>query len=155
MKGCKRIGAALLVLAGLAGPAIVHADTAPTRAAVLKDIEASIGNAADVARVYEALKSAVAREDAAAVADLLHFPLRVGVPGYDSPVRNRRTFLRHYRRIMHPGVVQAIADSRLEDVFVNSHGVMLGSGEVWITVWCRDRACDTTSAGVVTLQYEE
>ena len=155
MNGCRRIGAALLVLAGLAGPATVLADAAPTRADVLKDIQATIGNAPDVVRVYDALKSAVAREDAAAVADLLHFPLRVGVPGYDAEVRNRRTFLRKYRRIMHPGVVKAIADSRLEEVFVNSHGVMLGSGEVWIAVWCSDRACDTTRAGVVTLQYEE
>jgi len=47
----------------------------------------------------------------------------------------------------------AVKNQKYEDLFVNSHGVMFGSGEVWVNGLCKDNACKTLDVKVITIQH--
>ena len=82
------------------------------------------------------LQSAVLESDKAAVARMVYFPVTVRIHGKRRSV-DRRRFLVDYPDILNPAVRAAISAARFQSrsdyscVFWNSHGLMLGAGEIW------------------------
>ena len=61
-------------------------------------------------------------------------------------------FQRNYEKIITPEVVKAVSEQDFGKVFVNQQGVMIGSGQVWLSGQCLDQACTKTEVKVITIQ---
>lgn len=132
------------------------ADTAAIagNAHVDQTIDELLGDHAPYRAAIDALQSAVAKSDAAAVARLVHYPIDVTIDGSRTRIEDEQTFVAQYRRFMTPAIARAIVDTRYADVLVNYRGVMLGSGEAWINGICSSDSagCERFEVKVVALQ---
>jgi len=82
------------------------------------------------------LQDAVKRNDAAAVAALVEYPVRINRRQGRSHIGNPRAFASRYYEIFDHRVRSIVLNQRFENLFSNSRGVMLGDGEIWISGIC-------------------
>jgi len=118
-----------------------------------KSISDNIGDPAKFQAVLTGLKQAVSKHDAAAVADLVSYPITINPRTKTAlPVRTSQIFISHYDQIVTPHIADVIQKQKYEDLFVNYQGAMLGSGEVWIAGICKDKTCKQVDIKVKTIQ---
>ncbi len=98
------------------------------------------------------LQLAVAKHDTAAVAALVHYPIRVKLHGKPTDISKPQSFIKNYDNIITPDIVDVIEKQKYEDLFVNYQGAMLGEGEVWIIGFCIDDACKPPDIKIGTIQ---
>lgn len=140
----------LLALAGCARLGFGGEDHAPRR-----DRFAIAGlEEAQVRVALAELQRALAAEDAAAVAALVSFPLRVG----GRRVRTPQEMARDYGAIWTPSLQRLVMAQRVEDLFVNVQGVMLGNGALWLGGVCAPEsprgACRDPQVRVIAVNPE-
>jgi len=143
--------ASLILIAGiLLPPTLAAAQTSPT--ALDKSIDLSVGDHVKVQQLLTTLQQAVAKHDAAAVAALVHYPIRVNPGKKPFTVKNEKAFIKDYDDIITQDIAAAIFKQKYENLFVNSNGAMIGDGEVWITGFCRDKSCKQSDIKIGTIQ---
>jgi hypothetical protein len=108
-------------------------------AATMKNV-AGISNPVAFVQGLNQLKTAVADGNKAKVAAFGAYPLNVYAGGKKETIANARAFVQKYNRIMTSRVKAAILDQRVNQLFVNDQGVMVGSGQVWLSQ-SGSRAC--------------
>ncbi len=134
-----------------ANPAVPAAAPADD-ASVDQAIDRALGDHNQYRAVFSAFKQAVADHDAAKVALLVDYPLRVTIGGKKSRVGSAKEFVARYAQIMTPAIQAVITEQRYADLFVNSAGVMFGNGEVWLRGICKDPQCQHVDVKVGTIQ---
>jgi|SRR3989339_1337277 len=84
------------------------------------------------------LKMAVRHHRVKMMAQMIAYPLTVnGKP----TIQNKQAFIHSYSALFTSQVKKAIANQKLEALFVNYQGVMLGNGEIWINKqWTNGKA---------------
>jgi hypothetical protein len=119
-----------------------------------KSIDTMLGDHthSKVQRLVSDLQQAVAKHDPAAVAALVHYPIKINPGSKPLTIRTPRAFIARYDRIITPAIAAVIQKQKYEDLFVNYRGAMLGNGEVWITSHCLDKACKQTDIKIGTIQ---
>ena len=119
-----------------------------------KSIDTMLGDHthSKVQRLVTDLQEAVAKHDAAAVAALVHYPIKINPGSKPLTIRTPRAFITRYDRIITPDIAAVIQKQKYEDLFVNYQGAMFGNGEVWITSHCLDKACKQTDIKIGTIQ---
>ena len=143
--------ASLILIAGvLLPPTFAAAQTSPT--ALDKSIDLSVGDHVKVQQLLTTLQQAVAKHDAAAVAALVHYPIRVNPGKKPFTVKNEKAFIKDYDGIITQDIAAAIFKQKYENLFVNSQGAMIGDGEVWITGFCRDKSCKQSDIKIGNIQ---
>lgn len=115
-------------------------------------IEAVLGAPAPYEAAFKALQSAVARGDAAAVAALVHYPIRVRMGGRTLTIASADELQRRYAQVFTPPIAVVVTTQKYDALFVNAQGVMFGSGQVWMNGVCADRACREPQVKVVAIQ---
>ncbi len=129
------------------------APAAPAAEAPAEDararIESLLGDAAQFEKVFNAFKAAVVGGDRAAVVEEVRFPLNISG---GKKISGPGEFQRNYEKIITPEVVKAVSEQDFGKVFVNQQGVMIGSGQVWLSGQCLDQACTKTEVKVITIQ---
>jgi invasion protein IalB len=126
----------------------VHAEDKTTDQAIRE----TLGDPAIYRSVIEALQAAVKAHDAAGVARLVSYPIGVTIHGKKTTIPDARAFVANYDAIVTPAIAAVVENEAYEDLFVNWQGIMFGSGDVWINGICRDKACKSFDAKVVTIQ---
>jgi hypothetical protein len=116
-------------------------------------IDQAFGDHAKYQAMILSFQKAVATRDATAVAELVSYPISVSINGRKTTVSNAKAFIAHYDAIMTPDIVATVKNQKYEDLFVNSHGVMFGNGQVWVNGVCKDNACKTLDVKVITIQH--
>lgn len=111
-----------------------------------------LGDHAKFQQVMVTLQQSVAKHDPAAVASLIAYPLRATLHGRKTLIRTPQAFVKNYDGIVTPAIAAVIQRQKYEDLFVNAQGAMFGSGEVWITGICRDKACKQNDIKIQTIQ---
>jgi hypothetical protein len=148
--------ASLILIAGaLLAPTLQAAQTAPPAATLTpleKSIDLSIGDHVKVHQLLTQLQQAVAKHDAAAVAALVHYPIKVNPGKKPFTIKNEKAFIKDYDAIITHDIADAIFKQKYENLFVNSQGAMIGDGEVWITGFCRDKSCKQSDIKIGTIQ---
>ena len=142
---------ALFAVAACAAPALAVADPSATNGA----IDQAFGDHAKYEAVILSFQKAVAAHDAAAVAELVSYPIVVSVNGRKSTIQSAKAFIAAYDAIMTPDIVAAVTTQKYEDLFVTSHGVMFGNGQVWVNGVCKDEACKRLDVKVITIQHTD
>jgi len=144
----------LVLFAGTLLPLTIHAiqTTTPALTALDKSIDLSVGDHVKVQHILTQLQAAVAKHNAAAVADLVHYPIKVNPGKKPFIIKNEKAFIKDYDRIITQDIQDAIFKQKYENLFVNSQGAMIGDGEVWITSFCRDKSCKQSDIKIGTIQ---
>ncbi|WP_244169775.1 hypothetical protein [Paenibacillus helianthi] len=66
------------------------------------------------------------------VAHLMVYPLKVNNKGKTIEIKTKKDFIAKYDKIMTAKVKKALLAQKLDKVFINSKGVMIGNGELWM-----------------------
>jgi hypothetical protein len=117
-----------------------------------KSIDQTVGNHVKVHQLLTDLQRSVANHNAAGVAALVHYPIKVNPGKHPFTVKNQKEFIKDYDRIITPDISDVILKQKYETLFVNSQGAMLGEGEVWITGFCLDKNCKKSDIKIGTIQ---
>jgi hypothetical protein len=143
--------AVLLLIAGTLLPSTLGAaQTAPAN--LNKSLDMLVGDHVKVQRLLADLQQSVAQHDPAAVAALVHYPIRVNPGNHPFTVKKPKAFIARYDQIITPDIAAAIQKQKYEALFVNSQGAMIGDGEVWITSTCLDKACSRSDIKIGIIQ---
>jgi hypothetical protein len=85
----------------------------------------------EVSAFLDAMKATLANNDIKAFAKLISYPCRWNKTKTTLMLKNEAAFLKHQKAILTPAVKNLILNAKLDDLFVNSQGFMLGNGEIW------------------------
>jgi hypothetical protein len=143
--------ASLIVFASaLFAPTSGSAQTSP--ADLNKSIDMLLGDHVKVQQILTDLQRSVASHNAAGVAALVHYPIKVNPGKRPFIVKSPKAFIDDYDRIITIDISEAILKQKYDALFVNSQGAMLGEGEVWITSFCLDKGCAKSDIKIGTIQ---
>jgi hypothetical protein len=117
-----------------------------------KSIDLSVGDHTKVHQILTELQQGVSKHNPAAVAALVHYPIKVNPGKKPFTIKNEKEFIKDYDRIITPDIASAIYKQKYDNLFVNSEGAMIGDGEVWITGFCRDKSCKQSDIKIGTIQ---
>ncbi|ARM89079.1 hypothetical protein RHEC894_CH02795 [Rhizobium sp. CIAT894] len=136
------LGATLLVAAGA---------FAQSENDVYNKIEELHGDAAGFDRPLRQLVQAMRAGDAEAIAGLADYPLTVKANGETYDVENAEDFVDNFDDLVTPETRRAVGRQQYGDLFVNSDGVMLAGGAVWMGAVCEDDACETSHWAITAI----
>lgn len=89
-----------------------------------------------VSAVLRAIQDAVRAHEPERVAEFVEFPLRVNSDGGHRMVPDAATFVLEYPDVFPERIRAALMAQRVDELFANSHGVMVGDGEIWFAALC-------------------
>jgi hypothetical protein len=144
--------ASLFLIATALLPLRVISAQAPTPTDHDKSIDLSVGDHTKVHQILTDLQQAVSKHNPAAVAALVHYPIKVNPGKRPITIKNENAFIKDYDHIITPDIADAVFKQKYENLFVNSQGAMIGDGEVWITGFCRDKTCKQSDIKIGTIQ---
>src|SRR5579871_4192529 len=151
MKIRTQLASLIVLISVLVSPALAQNIPADPKN-VDQSIDTLLGDHTKVRQLVTDLQQAVAKHDAAAVAALVHYPIKVKLHGKPTYLNNPKAFIKNYDHIITPDIAAVIQNQKYEDLFVNYQGAMFGEGEVWITGFCVDNACKPPDIKVGTIQ---
>jgi alpha-beta hydrolase superfamily lysophospholipase len=140
----------ILFASALLLPTLGAAQGSPTD--LNKSIDMVIGDHVKVQQLLTDLQQSVASHNAAGVAALVHYPIKVNPGKRPFLVKTPKAFIADYDRILTRDISEAILKQKYDALFVNSQGAMLGEGEVWITSFCLDKSCTKSDIKIGTIQ---
>jgi hypothetical protein len=117
-----------------------------------QSIDTILGDHTRVHQLVTDLQQAVAKHDAAAVAALVHYPIKVKLHGKPTYIKDEQAFIKNYDHIITPDIATVIQNQKYENLFVTYQGAMFGDGEVWITGYCITNACKNPEIKIGTIQ---
>ena len=133
-------------------PAPSNSTAGAKDAQVDQQIDGLLGDHSAYRAVFRALQQAVAQRNAAAVAELISYPISLSVGGKPVVVKDRARFIALYDQAMTSAIAHAITGAHYADVMVSSQGVMLAQGQAWISGICADASCAHPQVKVIKLQ---
>lgn len=127
------------IVLGLCAGSVALAQTVEETNARLDQV---FGEHESFGEVFDILYRAVDAGDAATVASLAKYPLRVATNGEEYEIDSEQTFIDNYDTIITPGIRDVIVSQDFALLFVNQDGVMYDDGDVWISPICIDDQCN-------------
>lgn len=117
-----------------------------------RQIENLLGDVGDYKELFYAFQMALADGKSDIVASLISYPITVRIDGEEATYRSAEGLLEDYDWVFGDAIAQAVAAQDYGDLFVNSEGVMIGNGEVWLGGICEDSACTIALPRIITIQ---
>jgi hypothetical protein len=145
-----RLASLILISSSLVST--VHGAAQNTLTDLDKSIDLSVGSHVKVERLLTDLQASVAKHNTAAVAALVHYPIKVNPGKHPITIKTPKAFIKDYDSIITHDISDVILKQKYEALFVSSQGVMLGDGEVWITSFCLDKNCKNSDIKIGTIQ---
>lgn len=139
-------------------PASVSEDDADaaTNSNSVEDVNAAVdqllGDHVAYQDTFARLQHSVGSGDKDGAAALVNYPIEVSVDGKNRKIKNAAEFVDLWDKIITPEINKVIVAQRYQDLFVNSEGIMFGSGEVWISEVCLNTACSKSTMGITKIQ---
>ncbi|RXZ77786.1 hypothetical protein EBB07_27310 [Paenibacillaceae bacterium] len=93
---------------------------------------AGIDDPKEFTNFLDQLQKHVAKNNKAAVAELVSYPLRVNHDGKSLIIKTKKDFIARYNQIFTDEIKKKLLAQQADTVFVNWKGVMVGDGEIWI-----------------------
>ena len=121
-------------------------------ASVDQQIETLLGDAPDYKELFYAFKVALEEGKSDIVVSLVNYPITVTIDGEEATYSSEQELLDNYDSVFTEAIVEAVSNQDYGDLFVNSEGVMIGNGEVWISGICEDSACSSAPPRIAVIQ---
>ncbi|MBU5483689.1 hypothetical protein KQI86_05055 [Clostridium sp. MSJ-11] len=96
---------------------------------------AGIDNPSEFKNTFNNIKELVASNDKEKVAEYINFPINVHIGGKKVAIETKDQFIKNYDEIFNDNVKAKLANQKVEETFVNADGIMVGDGEIWISVF--------------------
>ncbi|WP_017994656.1 hypothetical protein [Rhizobium leguminosarum] len=144
-----RLAAALLLLGAIllgGSSALAQSDSD-----VYNRIKELHGGAAGFDRPLRQLVKAMRSGEAETIAGLAEYPLTVKANGESYDVESAEDFIDNFDDLVTPETRRAVGRQQYEDLFVNSDGVMLAGGAVWMGAICEDNACEASHWAIIAI----
>ncbi len=122
---------------------------------VYQRIETLHGDAAGLDAPLRNLVEAMRSGDAETIASLADYPLTVQANGETYDVLNEQDFIDNFDDLVSPQTRRAVGRQQYADLFVNSDGVMLADGAVWMAAICEDDACENSHWAITAINNNE
>jgi cyclopropane fatty-acyl-phospholipid synthase-like methyltransferase len=90
-------------------------------------------------------------DDAATIAGLAEYPLRVAANGESYEIQNADDFIENFDTLVTQDTRDAVAGQTYGQLFVNSDGVMLADGAVWMSNVCDNGDCSSSHWAVISI----
>jgi hypothetical protein len=84
--------------------------------------------------IFRKVQDLVAKDDKQELANYVLYPMLLNKEGSSEKIADRKAFIANYDRIFTTNVKSALEHQKIEELFVNYQGVMVGGGEVWFGV---------------------
>ncbi|WCN39435.1 hypothetical protein [Aneurinibacillus uraniidurans] len=126
------LGLLLAVLAGSSTPGLAAINISQYSSASNKYAIAGIEQPKKFEAFFVKFQTLVAEGDKKEVANYMKYP--VVVNGKETANQTKKQFIKNYDKIFTPKVKKALANQKVENLFVNAQGVMVGDGEIWFGV---------------------
>lgn len=148
-----RLPAALLLAGAVVfgAPLLSAGAIAQSENEVYNTIEELHGNAEAFDRPLRQLVLAMRSGDAETIAGLAEYPLTVKANGETYDVENAEDFVENFEDLVTPETRRAVGRQQYQDLFVNSDGVMLANGAVWMGAVCEDNACEDSHWAIIAI----
>lgn len=101
-------------------------------------LDSLFGKHAEYQEFHNRLVEAVGRDDRAALANMVHYPLRRNHNGVATFYHTQADFIEDYPIIFNEAVRAAVLGQDFTELFANYKGIMYGRGELWVTELCVD-----------------
>jgi len=118
---------------------------------VYNRIESLHGNAGDLNEPLLSLVEAMGNSDAATIAGLAEYPLRVAANGESYDIQSADDFVENFDTLVTQDTRDAVARQTYDQLFVNSDGVMLAGGAVWMSNVCDNGDCSSSHWAVISI----
>lgn len=118
---------------------------------VYNRIESLHGNAGDLNEPLLSLVEAMDNSDAATIAGLAEYPLRVAANGESYDIQSADDFVENFDTLVTQDTRDAVAEQTYDQLFVNSDGVMLAGGAVWMSNVCDNGDCSSSHWAVISI----
>jgi len=93
----------------------------------------------EVERFFVSFKTAIAKGDKGMVSSMVSYPLTVILAsGRRTKINNKAQLLRQFDAIFDPSFKRVIEQTRVDDLWANSHGVTTPDGDVWFSGVIKD-----------------
>jgi hypothetical protein len=125
--------AALIAIACVVALGIPQA-TAQSASEMNETLDTIFGEHERFETFFTDLKAAVADDDAAALAQMISYPISMEIEGESTEIAEDTSFVADFDKIFTPDVKDAVASQSYETLFANWQGVMIGDGEVWFSI---------------------
>lgn len=123
----------IALLLVLLGSTVFAGDTALGRSCDLTILGATDKQA--FLMFHKELHTALSRQDVAATALLIRFPLRINYPdGSTISIGNVKALQTRFAQAFPPTVRSAVLNQKAHEIFCRDEGIMYGRGEVWVQV---------------------
>lgn len=142
----------LVVLIALGLAAVATQASAQTEAEVAERIEALHGDSDGFTEALDLLQEAMRYGDPVTVAQLASYPLTVEANGEVYDILEEQDLVDNFDALVTFETQNKVAEQEYGDLLVNSDGVMLGDGEVWMALVCEDDACQTASWAIISIR---
>jgi hypothetical protein len=142
----------LVAIAATAWLLTLGAPAAAQQGNTNQTIDTVLGDHTAYEPVIRAAQSAVAAHDAATLAALVRYPIKVSIDGHRTTIRSEADFIARYDSIITPEIAEAVTSENYDDLFVNYQGVMFGEGQMWIGGRCLDAGCKRVDVKVIAIQ---
>ena len=118
---------------------------------VFARIESLHGDAEGFGEAFGLLQQAMMFGDPVTVADLAAYPLQVAANGEVYDVLAPEDLVDNYDSLVSAETQDIVANQDYDDLFVNSDGVMFGTGELWMALVCTDDSCSESHWRIITI----
>lgn len=136
----------------IASTFLISSPSRADEASVDQQIETLLGDAPDYKELFYAFKVALEEGKSDIVVSLVNYPLTVTIDGEEATYGSEQELLDAYDSVFTEAIIEAVSAQDYGTLFVNSEGVMIGDGEVWITGICEDSACTSALPRVSVIQ---
>ena len=97
----------------------------------------------DARTFFLILTTRVAAGDNYGIAESVKYPITVDING-PTVIASADEFVTHYDEVFNDKVIDALTNTREEDLIYLPEGIRLGHGEIWFNLFCVDAACSDT-----------
>jgi hypothetical protein len=118
---------------------------------VYNRIEQLHGNARQLDQPLLSLVEAMRSDDAQTIAGLIEYPLTVKANGEEYEIQSEQDFVDSFDKLISAQTRRAVGRQQYSDLFVNSDGVMLADGAVWMAAVCEDDDCDNSHWAITAI----
>lgn len=92
---------------------------------------AGIDDPAGFEKYFYEVQELIARDDREAVARNLNYPVDLNINNKTVTIKNVEEMLQQYDTVFTQDVKKAVAEQKVENLFVNANGIMVGNGQIW------------------------
>ncbi len=105
-----------------------------------------------VRRAFDALQNGVRAGDPGPVADLVAYPLRINhANGTRDVIDNLVQLVTRFSALFGGKMREIILAQRFDDLAVSAHGIMFGTGDLWLSGICDKPGCSDPRIAIIAI----